>query len=72
MVQVAQIGGRGGGGRGNSGNAQKKTFIFSGGLPLVRGKLSDLSPHHEEKRSKTKDTKSFPRLPLAFDAEVGL
>ena len=33
MVQVAQIGGRGGG-RGNLGNAQKKTFFFSGGLPL--------------------------------------
>ena len=35
MVQVAQIGGRGGG-RGNSGNAQKKHFFFSWGLPLLR------------------------------------
>ena len=33
MVQVAQIGGRGG--RGNSDNAQKKEF-FSGGLPLFQ------------------------------------
>ena len=27
---------RGGGGRGNSGNARKKTFFFSGGVPLVK------------------------------------